>query len=198
MRPPSANHALNSDRPSNPFSPTAAPDWVLKPQTREQTQPANPPLPSRNTSFQTAPTSLSQEISNTSTGNDTATMPFHGGADIGRSVSAALTISRKPAPPVPQKPSTLSGNVDNPPPPPPPRRQGGAGRTSSIPPALPGTRPVNTGNLLDDDDHPAAVKKTPKGTAGNARANPLALMDDDDPHSDGGSFLSGWAPLKPS
>ncbi|KAI9655664.1 MAG: inositol polyphosphate 5-phosphatase [Alyxoria varia] len=190
VEPPSGDHVPNPARPSNPFAPTAEPDWVR--QSGTESPPPAPP---------------SRALSTRQTGSPMSSAAGQSGVARSNTAKASMQtqpaqamVARKPAPPlVPRKPNSLAtassqppasttttgsglgwGNrAQEPPPPPKPRRAPG-------PPGAPTTL-TTTGSLLDLDDD----NQNQTGSGG-------------DPYADEGAGaqkaggLSGWAPLKPS
>lgn len=96
VRPPGNDFVPNPARPSNPFSPTGAPDWVRKPLPAQQQ--SAPPLPTRNSSLSTR-------------GQQMPIMDSRPPPPASRSPQ----IPRKPAPPsIPKKPEMLKGEERKP------------------------------------------------------------------------------------
>ncbi|KAL8936897.1 MAG: hypothetical protein Q9211_003960 [Gyalolechia sp. 1 TL-2023] len=113
-QPPRNNVVLNPARPSNPFTATTEPDWVMVVRSQEARNSGGkidtPPTP---------PSRRGTRISPTSNGHPAAHQgapdlaPKHGVSaskeQIGSlSPSKASDVLRKPAPPVPKKPAVLS------------------------------------------------------------------------------------------
>lgn len=121
MRPPERNSTLNTLRPSNPFTPTNEPDWVVVPQptpsqtsTDHRTRQNAPIVALAGTARMLPPPSdLDYKIpfGNSRTGGDTTMTDRRqeSKAPKRESVASSTTdVTRKPAPPVPKKPMLLS------------------------------------------------------------------------------------------
>lgn len=174
VRPPSDRHVLNPARPPNPFSPTAAPDWITKPlpmrgdtppllpqrkgpapQMQQSPQPPPPPAPRRN--------GPAADLQRTMSASTTA--------------SNSSTIHRKPAPPVvPKKPDQLS---------------------SSSPGLSPQGAPLSPARkALGSGQADFAPPKPPRPQPARNPSSNSGLMDEEDTGSSG--LMGGWVPLKPS
>lgn len=177
LQPPTEDHIPNPNRPSNPFTPSEAPDWIIP----LQPQPASP-LPMRSRSTQSTATSpavdsRSNRPSQLSPGPGLVDGPSSHSRPLNEFApppkSGATVTHRKPAPPrIPAKPRTLtSPDVHD--------HRGSPQKDADKPPTKP-PRPTVNG---------AATGRIP------ARRPNQGLMDDDDDDDQG---MGGWTPLMPS
>ena len=124
IQPPSKNSILNSQRPSNPFTPTSEPDWVtvarptLHPQASNQSRNGTGTMSSNtSTTSRKLPPPLKPAQSppyNSGLASKTSQGAYNPPSPSSSSVASTTssTISRKPAPPVPKKPVLLSRPSD--------------------------------------------------------------------------------------
>ncbi|KAL8895651.1 MAG: hypothetical protein Q9207_008078 [Kuettlingeria erythrocarpa] len=170
VRPPQDNIALNPKRPSNPFSPTSEPDWVMVGWSQEgrdsESRKNTPPLPParRGTQATRSPDGhtdacTSAKALSTNSGVASSRAPTSSSSSL-----TASDLRRKPAPPVPKKPallSTLSAGTDS------PRRNSTV--DSSIPSsAIPAT---------DSRPNVAAIPQSPSRRIGPGTTTPSAELD---------------------
>jgi len=202
LRPPARGMTPNLSRPSNPFTPSDEPDWVRVDKesvagqlpTRSRASPIPPrKLPPPHGSTQSLPQLPPRRVipQNDGTGTPRSDSPASQMSALTLSTSAG---SRKPAPPIPKKPTALSSPTSAKPPrnqlddvkiaakastapaAPPPRRSAASARLSKPPPEEDGARPQLPPRNV-------AAVKTP------------ALMDAKD--DDGMESLKDWEVLRP-
>ncbi|KAL8970521.1 MAG: hypothetical protein Q9183_001480 [Haloplaca sp. 2 TL-2023] len=121
VQPPQSKVVLNPARPLNPFSPTREPDWVMMAKAKETELPernsSTPPVPpSRRGDRRLAPLQL-EHLGNPRTPLSLA--PAHASvipATPASPPSSAIepNMQRKPAPPIPKKPTVLSSRSTGP------------------------------------------------------------------------------------
>ncbi|KAJ9663393.1 Inositol-1,4,5-trisphosphate 5-phosphatase 1 [Coniosporium apollinis] len=211
IHPPGDNFIVNPNRPSNPFTPTNEPDWVHVQHPngtsdgvrRTQTVPSRPEQQPRQPAVRKLPPPF--EASQTSPHQ--SLRDFDGQKDdrvpIVRTLSGASTASmpnslnRKPAPPVPKKPTLLSKAA--------PLVAGQAGPTSrqlTATSSSPVGEPASTPSRRSATLRKPAPQPLPGPELAEAgpplppRRTTEQLMDNDDEGAVDG--LKGWEVLKPS
>ncbi|KAL8829894.1 MAG: hypothetical protein Q9170_005979 [Blastenia crenularia] len=114
IQPPHRNMALNPARPSNPFTMTSEPDWVLVDRSQEGkpsgSESRTPPAPPSRRDTRISPSSNSQSGVQRSRPELALDIGAPGAKTQAGSFSplVASDLRRKPAPPVPKKPALLS------------------------------------------------------------------------------------------
>jgi len=112
---PGKDFVPNPRRPSNPFTPTTEPDWIVVPKYASSPSYRGPSTPSSTlskSSPQTSATSLHRIPSGRGVINGGASsfvppLPSRA-SSFASSTSSSASLARKPAPPVPKKPVLLS------------------------------------------------------------------------------------------
>lgn len=215
VKPPSSSHVLNPNRPSNPYTHTAEPDWV-KVEKRDAQPPSRPSsvysvasqasqATIATTKSESAPRKLPAPYRTEEPPPEKPSRPaaFDGNASDGK-VHLKQTL-RKPAPP--PKPSLLRSDTGQsatstrsvPPPPPEPRRPTNVSSSAVSSVAFPPSprKPLEQSAVSPAPQPPPLRKKV--GPATEVANPPLPprkanteLMD-----FEGGQDLQDWEPLKP-